>query len=137
MILPGAARPLGRALRKASPALRTSIPPFTRTPPRRLRPSTLTLIAHKPFTTSLQRFQTGSAIDIKHEKEVGKQPLQSHADEVSSVSSVHQVFQEKGVEDVEDKGEDMLAGVKGDLVRTPGLFHGAFSNWDADPQFRK
>lgn len=124
MFRPGAARPLGRALRKATPALRTSIPPFARTPPRCLRPSSLALTAYKPFTTSLQRFQTGSAIDIKHEKEVGKQPLEAHPEEVSTVSSVHQMFEEKGVEQVEDKGEDMLAGVKGDLVRIPGFSTG-------------
>jgi len=118
MFRPGAARPLGRAFRKAHPALRTSMPPFTRTPPRCLRPSSLALTAYKPFTTSLQRFQTGSAIDIKHEKEVGKKPLEAHPDEVSTVSSVHQIFEEKGVEEDADKGEDMLAGVKGDLVRT-------------------
>jgi hypothetical protein len=124
MFRPGAARPLRGALRKATPALRTSIPPFARTPPRCLRPSSLALTAYKSFTTSLQRFQTGSAIEIKHEKEVGKQPLEAHSEEVSTVSSVHQIFEEKGVEEVEDKGEDMLAGVKGDLVRIPGFSTG-------------
>jgi len=34
------------------------------------------------------------------------------------------MFEEKGVEQVEDKGEDMLAGVKGDLVRIPGFSTG-------------
>lgn len=137
MIRPGAARLLGRALRKANPAFRSSLPPFTQTPPRCLRPSNLALTAYKPFTTSLQRFQTGSAIGIKHEKEVGRQPLEAHPNEVSTVSSVHQTFEEKGEEEVEDKGEDMLAGVKADLVRILGLFSGRCSNWDADPRFRK
>ena len=36
-------------------------------------------------------------------------------EEVSATSSVHQVFHEKGVDDSE-KDEDMLAGVKADIV---------------------
>ena len=55
-------------------------------------------------------------MDIKHERQVGKSPLEPHPEEVSTLSSVHQVFHEQGVAE-EDKGEDMLAGVKGDLVR--------------------
>ena len=42
--------------------------------------------------------------------------MEPHPNEVSAVSSVHQVFGEKGVEEPE-KEEDMLAGVKEDLVR--------------------
>ena len=38
-----------------------------------------------------------------------------HPEEVSATSTVHEVFHEKGVEEVE-KDEDMLAGVKADLV---------------------
>jgi len=117
MFRPGAARPLGRAFRKANLSIRTSIPPFARTSPKSLRPSSLALTAYQPFATSLQRFQTGNTIDIKHEKGVGKQPLEAHPEEVSTVSSAHQIFEEKGVEEDSDKGEDMLAGVKGDLVR--------------------
>lgn len=52
------------------------------------------------------------------------------------MSSVHQIFEEKGVEEVEDKGEDMLAGVKGDLVRIPG-FSMDLLLWDAEARFRK
>ena len=36
-------------------------------------------------------------------------------EEVSPTSSVHQVFHEQGVED-QEKDEDMLAGVKADIV---------------------
>ena len=46
---------------------------------------------------------------MEHEK------LEPHPEEVSTTSSVHQVFHEKGVEEGE-KDEDMLAGVKADLV---------------------
>lgn len=41
--------------------------------------------------------------------------MEAHPEEVSSISTVHQVFAEKGVEEPE-KDEDMLAGVKADLV---------------------
>ena len=83
-------------------------------------PNPLALIAHKPFTTSLQRYAThpGSPfdkIDKKHEKEVEYEKIVPHPEEVSATSSVHEVFHEKGVDEVE-KDEDMLAGVKADLV---------------------
>lgn len=41
--------------------------------------------------------------------------IEPHPEEVTASSSVHQVFAEKGVEEPE-KDEDMLAGVKADLV---------------------
>lgn len=116
MIRSGATRSVGRALRSSAPSIRAQIPPFTRTSPKSLRPSSLALTAYKPFTTSLQRYQTGDAIDVKHEREVRKQTLEAHPEEVSTVSSVHQVFHEQGVEE-DDKGDDMLAGVKSELVR--------------------
>ena len=46
---------------------------------------------------------------MEHEK------IEPHPEEVTAVSSIHQVFAEKGVEEPE-KDEDMLAGVKADLV---------------------
>lgn len=46
---------------------------------------------------------------MEHEK------IEPHPEEVTASSSVHQVFAEKGVEESE-KDEDMLAGVKADLV---------------------
>lgn len=46
---------------------------------------------------------------MEHEK------LESHPEEVSTTSSVHQVFSEKGVKE-EEPDEDMLAGIKSDLV---------------------
>lgn len=70
----------------------------------------------------MQRYQTADHIDIKHEKEVAKTPLERHPDEVSTTSSVHEIFHEQGVDEEaqraqrEDDG-DMLAGVKNDLVR--------------------
>lgn len=116
MYLSRAAGSLGRALRSSRPAASASVPILTRSTPRSLRPSSLALTTYKPFTTSLQRYQTSNTLDPKHEKEVAKEPLERHPDQVSSVSSVHQVFHERGVKETEDKGEDMLAGVKGDLV---------------------
>lgn len=82
--------------------------------------ATLALVPHKPFSTSLQRYAThpGSPydkIDTKHEEEVEHENLEVHPEEVSESSSVHQVFHEKGVEE-EQPDEDMLAGVKSDLV---------------------
>lgn len=80
------------------------------------RPAKLALTLHKPFSTSLQRYASPvDKIDKKHEDVVGNEVIESHPDEVSSTSSVHQVFHEKGVPD-EEKDEDMLAGVKADLV---------------------
>ena len=51
--------------------------------------------------------------------------LEPNPEEVSTTSSVHQVFHEKGVEEGE-KDEDMLAGVKADLVGRSRL-HGEVS----------
>ena len=85
----------------------------------RRRPSS-GLILYKPFSVSLQRYATqpGSPfdkIDSKHEEVVEHEKLEPHPEEVSTTSSVHEVFHEKGVEEGE-KEEDMLAGVKADLV---------------------
>ena len=76
----------------------------------------------KPLSTSLQRYATSlsgspyDTIDKKHEEAVEQDKIEPHPNEVTATSSVHQVFQEKGVEEAE-KEEDMLAGVKEDLVR--------------------
>ena len=115
MIRSGVAGPLARALHITKPPVRASVRTPLRTPAS-LRPSSLALTTFKPFTTSIQRYQTQDHIDIKHEKQVAKSPLEKHPDEVSTTSSVHQVFHEQGVEDSESKDEDMLAGVKHDLV---------------------
>lgn len=95
-------------------AFRTMKPPIARG--KALKRSTaLALTAYRPLSTSLQRYATTiDPIDKKHEKEVAKQELEHHPEEVSSVSTVHQVFHEKGTPDTE-KDVDMLAGVYGDL----------------------
>lgn len=125
MFRPGGAGPLGRALRTRNIPGRSSIP-LTRPSRTPLQPSSLALTTYKPFSTSLQRYQTGNTIDVKHEQKVGKTPLEAHPEAVSSTSSVHQVFHEKGLEE-EEKGEDMLAGVKGDLVKRSPQFIGLSS----------
>ena len=78
------------------------------------------LALHKPLSTSLQRYATHPGnpfdkIDKKHEEVVEHEKLEVNPEEVSATSSVHQVFHEKGVEE-EPRDEDMLAGVKADLV---------------------
>ncbi len=81
---------------------------------------TVSLVLHKPLTTSVQRYATTPGpfdkIDKKHEELVEHEKLEVHPEDVSSTSSVHQLFQEKGVEESEEKDEDMLAGIKADLV---------------------
>ena len=48
------------------------------------------------------------------------QKIEPHPEEVSASSTLHQVFGEKGIEESEEKDEDMLAGVKADFV---GFFY--------------
>ena len=85
-------------------------------------PVTLDLAIRKPLSTSLQRYQTHTTtaspfdhIDKKEEKAAAKEKLEVNPEDVSETSSVHELFHEKGVEDPE-REEDMLAGVKQDLV---------------------
>ena len=94
------------------------------------KPLTLALALRKPLSTSLQRYATKPGtpydhVDKKHEETVVHEKLEPNPEEVSTTSSVHQVFHEKGVEE-EEKDEDMLAGVKADLVGRSGL-HGEVS----------
>ena len=71
----------------------------------------------KPLSTSLQRYAGPyDHPDYEREKELGLRKLMPNPEEVSDSSSVHQVFHEKGVED-QEKDEDMMAGVKADIVR--------------------
>ncbi|KAL8950023.1 MAG: hypothetical protein Q9222_003917 [Ikaeria aurantiellina] len=82
------------------------------------RPSSLALTAYRPLSTSLQRYATAQMpydhIDKKHEKAIAKDELEPHPEEVSEESTVHQVFEEKGLPR-EEKEEDMLAGVWSDV----------------------
>ncbi len=80
------------------------------------KPSGLALVLRKPLSTSLQRYSGPyDHPDYEREQKVGQRKLVPNPEEVSATSSVHQVFHEKGVEE-EEKDEDMLAGVKGDIV---------------------
>ena len=76
----------------------------------------MSMTAFKPFSTSLQRYASPyDKVDTKHEDQVEHEKLEAHPDQVSTTSSVHQIFHEQGVEDRE-KDEDMLAGVWSDWV---------------------
>lgn len=80
----------------------------------------VSLAIRRPLSTSVQRYQSGGTspydqIDKKHELALEREKLEVHPDEVSEASSVHGVFSEKGVEEPE-QSEDMLAGVRSDLV---------------------
>ena len=83
----------------------------------------LSLALHKPASLSLRRYaSTGSPIegaDTKLEKQAAKEKLEKHPESVSVASSVRQVFHEEGVPD-EEKSEDMMAGIKSDMVRSIG-----------------
>ena len=80
------------------------------------RPVTLSLAAYKPLSTSLvRRAGPYDKIDKKHEEKVEQEKIVPHPDQVSTTSSVHQVFHEQGVPDP-DEDVDMLADVKSDLV---------------------
>ena len=81
------------------------------------RSQNLALVTYRPLTTSLQRHAAAiSDKEAQIEKEVQKEELVPHPEEVTSTSTVHQVFHEKGVQE-EEEDIDMLAGVKSDLVR--------------------
>lgn len=86
------------------------------------RQTSLALATYRPLSTSLQRLASATAPfdepdkkELQHEKAVAKEELVPHPEEVSTDSSVHQLFHEKGTGDQEQE-EDMLAGVYSDLV---------------------
>ncbi|KAI4201517.1 MAG: hypothetical protein LQ346_002153 [Caloplaca aetnensis] len=85
------------------------------------RQTSLALATYRPLSTSLQRLASATAPfdepdkkELQHEKAVAKEELVPHPEEVSTDSSVHQLFHEKGTGDQEQE-EDMLAGVYSDL----------------------
>lgn len=152
MIRSGAAAPLGRSsLRYVSSSANRNTSNLVRAQqlrskaPRSVSPRqrpNLSLVLRKPLSTSLQRHATYPGnpfdkIDTKHEEAVEREKLEPHPEEVSTTSSVHQVFHEKGVEEGE-KDEDMLAGVKADLVclivRIWLGFHDAYFNGTENDQ---
>jgi len=89
------------------------------------RPQVVQLLS-RPATTSLY-YATKSEppppydyIDTKKEAKVGQKPIEAHPDEVSSGSSVRHVFEGQGRKT--EKGDEMLAGVKADLVTIKETF---------------
>ena len=94
------------------------------------RPVNTSLRLYKPLSTSIQRYADTpgiSMVELKHEQELAHRKLRPHPDQVSTTSSVHQVFHEKGEQIKEETEPDMLAGVWSDLVSTcvyhPGRIH--------------
>lgn len=92
--------------------------------PKIQRPLGQALIAHKAFGISNPKYASTETrnpsdhVDKKEEAELGRKKLENHPEEVSSVSSVHQVFHEKA-EVEEEPDVDMLAGIKSDWVEDP------------------
>lgn len=89
------------------------------------RPVNQALVTHKALSVSLQKYHYSETknpyehIDRKEEAVVGKERLEEHPESVSEVSSVHQIFHEKGEKaKAEDEEEDVefLAGLKSDWV---------------------
>ena len=62
--------------------------------------------------------------DVEFEKETAKKKIEARPDEVSTQSSVRHVFEEASSagEGVKKDEQDVLKGVKQDLVRLPRLF---------------
>ena len=54
--------------------------------------------------------------DPEAEKSLQTQKIVAVPEEVSSTSSVHKAFQEKGVEE-QEQDVDMMAGIRSDFVR--------------------
>lgn len=80
------------------------------------KPIALELARYRPLSTSVKCLANRyDKIDRKHEEQVEQEKLHAHPDQVSSTSSVHQVFHEQGAPDPE-KDVDMLAGIKSDWV---------------------
>lgn len=79
------------------------------------------LTKFKPITTSLMRYATGpyDKIDPKEQREVLEAKLEAHPDDVSSGSSVRQVFERSPAPPHED---DMLAGIKSDMATIKETF---------------
>ena len=83
----------------------------------RHKPFLLGVARYRPLTTSLKRLDGPyDKIDKKHEDKVEQEKIIAHPDQVSSTSSVHQVFHEQGVPD-QEQDVDMLAEFRSDMVR--------------------
>lgn len=92
----------------------------TSTRPVRVSPI-VALAVHQPVRKSLVRYASGGSQiiygqDPEAEKSLQNQKIVAIPEEVSSTSSVHKAFEEKGVEPKEDD-VDMMAGIRSDFVR--------------------
>ena len=117
MFRAGAARQL-----RALSGLGTSVPRSSQFSSKlcTLSQATRPLAIGKPVTLALARYASQQAPMDKINKEVesklGSQKLEAHPETVSSTSSTHPVFGEVGMPEDQHKDDDMMAGVKGDLV---------------------
>lgn len=100
----------------ASLTIKKDLKPSNLKLPLRNRAVTLALTPYKPFSISLERYASQvDKIDRKHESELKQEKVVPHPEEVSTTSTVRDIFHEKGVE-AEEKDEPMLAGVYSDWV---------------------
>lgn len=82
----------------------------------------LALAVQQPLRKSLVRYASGGGSQIIYgqdpeaEKNLQSQKIVAVPEEVTSTSTVHQAFQEKGVEQ-EEQDVDMMAGIRSDFVR--------------------
>jgi hypothetical protein len=85
-----------------------------------LSQATRPLAIGKPVTLALARYASQQApmdkINKEAESKIGSEKLEAHPDLVSSTSSTHPLFGEVGMPEDQHKDDDMMAGVKGDLV---------------------
>lgn len=82
----------------------------------------LALAVQQPLRKSLVRYASSSGAsstpygqDAEDEKSLRTQKIMAKPEEVSTTSSVHKAFEEKGVEQPEDD-VDMMAGIRSDFV---------------------
>jgi len=107
---------------------RTPLTKFTqqaafRTSTRAVKTSPLLALAvQQPLRKSLVRYASGGGSQVIYgqdpeaEKSLQTQKIVAVPEEVSSTSSVHKAFQEKGVEE-QEQDVDMMAGIRSDFVR--------------------
>lgn len=81
----------------------------------------LALAVQQPLRKSLVRYASGGGSQVIYgqdpeaEKSLQTQKIVAVPEEVSTTSTVHKAFQEKGVEE-QEQDVDMMAGIRSDFV---------------------